>query len=412
MKKLLLLASLLMIGSQFALAQPPGDDGKWGIKFHGFVNVDYMFDSRQTIAAREGHFLLYPKNEVLDANGNDINAVPNFNILAIRTRLKGIISAPDVLGAKTSGVIEGAFFGQSNGDINGFRLRHAFLKLSWKNTFLLLGQYWHPMFLTEVFPGTVSFNTGAPFEPFSRNPQLRLDHKFSNVHLIFVAASERDFASTGPSGTSSIYLRNSAIPMLDLGLKYKTQNVVLGVGGDFKTLRPRLSTTGSDDKSYEADNTITSTSLYAYGKIVAGEFSIKAQGIYGENNYDLLMLGGYAVKSISDATGSEEYTNVKEMSVWTDLAYGKKVLLGLFFGYTANLGTDDPITGAVYARGSNIDNMFRVSPRVVYSVGKVKLAGELEITSTAYGTADEKLNVTNTNNITNARVLLAVFYVF
>jgi hypothetical protein len=99
------------------------DKNKWGIKFGGFVKNDLIYDTRQTVNAREGHFLLYPANENLDIEGTDINGQPNFNMLAIQTRLKGTITAPDALGAKMSGAIEGAFFGHSNADVNGFRLR-------------------------------------------------------------------------------------------------------------------------------------------------------------------------------------------------------------------------------------------------------------------------------------------------
>ena len=175
---------LLAILSISGMAQ---DAKKFGIKFNGFVKSDIFFDSRQTIDAREGHFLLYPQNEYLDFNGADINAVSKFNILSIQTRLKGVITGPDALGAKTSGVIEGAFFGNIASDINGFRLRHAFVKLTWPKSELLVGQFWHPMFVTSCFPGTVSLNTGAPFEPFARNPQIRFSQKFGKFKAIATA---------------------------------------------------------------------------------------------------------------------------------------------------------------------------------------------------------------------------------
>ena len=132
-KHLLILAFILpvMIFSQEAK--------KFGIKFSGFVKTDIFFDTRQTVDVREGHFSLYPKGEYFDINGDDINAKPCFNFLSIQTRLRGKITGPDAFGAKTSALIEGAFFGTSNGDINGFRLRHAFAKLNWTNTDLLVG---------------------------------------------------------------------------------------------------------------------------------------------------------------------------------------------------------------------------------------------------------------------------------
>jgi hypothetical protein len=158
MKKSLFLVLFSVILTATSIAQ---DNNSFGIRFSVFVKTDIFWDSRQTVAAREGHFLLYPQNEKLDANDEDINAKANFNMLSIQTRLRGTITGPDALGAKTSGVIEGAFFGHTSGDINGFRLRHAFVKLNWTRTELLVGQYWHPAFVTYCFPGVVSFNTGA-----------------------------------------------------------------------------------------------------------------------------------------------------------------------------------------------------------------------------------------------------------
>ncbi len=47
---------------------------KFKLKFSGFVKTDIFYDSRQTVSVREGHFLLYPKNELPDPDGADINA--------------------------------------------------------------------------------------------------------------------------------------------------------------------------------------------------------------------------------------------------------------------------------------------------------------------------------------------------
>lgn len=172
--------------------------------------ISYTTPVKQSVWEKD--IFLYPANEALDKNKSDINAAPNFNILSIQTRLIGRITGPDAFDAKTSGIIEGEFFGTSDGDANGFRLRHAYLKLDWERTSLLVGQTWHPMFVVEVFPGVVSFNTGAPFQPFTRNPQIRLTKSFDQLKLIAVAASQRDFQSFGPDASnrsvqSSAYLR-------------------------------------------------------------------------------------------------------------------------------------------------------------------------------------------------------------
>ena len=162
--------AILFIFSYVINAQEKKEEAKFGITLSGFVKTDMFYDSRQTVSIREGHFLLYPDNVSLDADKNDVNAKSGFNILSIQSRLRVTATGPEVIGAKPLGVIEADFFGNENSnfsDVNGFRLRHAFVKLNWESTELLAGQYWHPMFIAESFPGTLSFNTGSPFQPFS-----------------------------------------------------------------------------------------------------------------------------------------------------------------------------------------------------------------------------------------------------
>ena len=407
---------LLVLLVSALIAQTKTEEKKFGIDFSGFVKTDLMFDSRQTVTAREGHFLLFPSPEVLDANGDDINAKANLNMLSIQTRLKGTITAPDAFGAKINGVLEGAFFGHSNGDVNGFRLRHAFVKLTWENCNLLIGQYWNPMFITEVFPGTISFNTGVPFQPFSRNPQIKFTRVAGDVHIGLTAFSQRDFTSTGPNGASSIYLRNSAIPTFDLNIKYVSKNLVAGVGGNFKSLVPKTSViaaAGADSgKTFETDERINSIAFLGFLKVVSDKFTFKVEGVYGGNMTDLLMLGGYAVKSVDLNTGIEEYTSIKTLSAWTEFIYGSAFQVGLFAGYTKNLGADDNIAGSVYARGTNIESIIRVSPRAQYSAGKTRFACEVEFTSAMYGVADVKGKVENSEAVSNLRLLVAAFLFF
>lgn len=379
----------------------------FGISFGGFVKTDIIYDSREVNALREGHFLLYPVEEKKDVTGAILNDRSSFNILSIQTRLTGKITAPDVLGAKTSGVIEGAFFGNVEGDINGFRLRHAFVKLEWESSSLLVGQYWHPMFIAESFPDVVSFNTGAPIQPFSRNPQIRFAQKFGAMSFIATAYTQRDFQSGGPQGSSSIYMRNSGLPGFNVQAQFQLTGLLFGLGGDFKTLKPRT----VSDKNYLTNETVSSYAGMAYGKISSGDFSLKVEGVYGQNLTDLLMLGGYGIYEKSATTGIEKYTATNTYSVWSEIIYGKDVQFALFGGYTKNDGADKPIT-TNYARGFNIDYIYRVSPRLVINSGKFRVAGEVEYTSAAYGTPDTSGKVQNSKEVANLRVLGAVYLFF
>ncbi len=407
MKKAFSILFIISVLSSPVFTQDKSEDS-FGISVKGFVKTDLMIDSRQTITVREGHFLLYPSAEVPDAEGDDINAKPSLNMLSIQSRLTGIISGPDFLGAKTSGVLEGAFFGHSNGDINGLRLRHAFVKLDWGQSSLLIGQYWHPMFITECFPGVVSFNTGVPFQPFSRNPQIRFVHKINDLQLTLVAASQRDFASAGPAGTSSIYLRNSVIPILNANLKYVGNKSAAGVGINLMQLTPRLVT----NLNYIDDNTVTGVSVLGFAKHDFEQLSVKLEGVYGQNLTDLTMLGGYAVTDVDVTTGKMEYTPIKTLSAWVDLSTKGSLQFGLFAGYTKNLGSDDDLTGVYFSRGSNIASVMRISPRCMYTMGKTRFAGEVEYTSAEYGTPNINGEVENTTSVSNIRLLLSSYLFF
>ncbi len=120
-----------------------------------------------------------------------------------------------------------------------------------------------------------------------------------------------------------------------------------------------------------------------------------------------MMIGGYAIASTDEATGVKSYTNYNTFSAWTEIVCGKEFQIALFGGYTKNLGSDDPIAGAVYARGANIDRVIRIAPRVQYQLGKFVLASEVEYSPAAYGSPDSKGKVQNTTTVANTRVLLA-----
>lgn len=404
MKKVILLLSVICFIQSYA--QEKEQTSK--VKFSGYIKTDMFYDTRQTVSSREGHFLLYPAPVKDDAFGNDLNAVSNFNMLSIQTRLTTSFYGPEVMGIKTSGLIEGEFFGHSNTDINGFRLRHALIKLNSAGTEVLLGQYWHPMFVPEVSSGAISFNTGAPFQAFSRNPQLRITQAIGHVNLIAALLSQRDFSSPGPGGSSSQYLRNAALPNLHLQLQLKNENLVAGFGGDYKKIMPRTETV----KGVKTSETLGSLAAIGYLKMNISAITIKAYGSYGENLADMLMLGGYAVKSADTTSGRETYTNMKAFSAWSDLSFGKDLAFGLFLGYTKNLGTNDAIAGQVFSSTGNIDRIFRVSPRVQWRIDNLNFTSELEVTSASFGTPDKMGLVKNTVNAVNTRILLAAYYYF
>lgn len=406
MKKLICYLGLFVFFPFFRT--PAQDNNGFGVKFSGYVNWTAIYDSRQSVNAREGHFLLYPKEELPDPKGNDINAASNFNMAVIMSRLAAKITAPEFLNAKTSGLIEAEFMGNSDNDVNGLRIRHAYLNLDWGSTSLLLGQYWNPMFIPESFPDQIGSNGGAPFQPFARNPQVRLTALYNKFKFIAALMTERDFTSYGPNGSSAEYMRNSAHPAGHVQLQFIENNFMAGAGAEVKSIRPALKT----KTGYENDNRLSSFGIMGFAKAASGLFKFKLQGIYGGNLADLTMLGGYAVTSVDSITLSESYTPTKTFSVWSEAAYGTPLEFGVMAGYTKNLGAGENVKGNYYARGSNIDMIYRIAPRLIYTEGKIKAGLEFEYTAAAYGINDAKGMVTNSKLVPMYRIYTSVYYYF
>ena len=384
------------------------------IRFSGFVKTDIFYDSRQSSAAngiREGHFYLYPDDILYDEAMNDLNANPSFHILNIQTRIRADITGPEAFGAKIAGAVEAEFFGTGESDLNGLRLRHAYVRMEWLKAVLLTGQYWHPMFPAENFPGTVSFNTGAPFVPFSRNPQVRLTLMPGRVNLVLAAYTQRDFTSSGPDGNSSKYIRNSGLPGINFQVKIPAgEHLTAWSGIDYKVIRPEL----KSSSNYGTDATVSGLAAFVNLKLKTRPVNISVMGVYSENGSDMVMLGGYGETGItSELMQTREWTTINSTGFWADIATnGKKAVFGIFSGYSKNLGAKKTITGDVYGRGTDIDYLFRVSPRMVVTEGKLSLAAELENTLAAYGTMEGNATVTDTHKVNNIRLLLSAIYRF
>jgi hypothetical protein len=413
------LALILAVGgaAPFAAGQSEKPASTFGISFSGYVKTDIFYDSRQTVNIREGHFLLYLQGPAPDPLGRDVNAKSSFNILSIQTRLGGKITGPDALGAKTLAYIEAEFFGTSEADLNGFRLRHAYLTLKWKRSELLIGQFWHPMFITDCYPDVVSFNTGAPFEPFNRSPQVRFTRMFGRLSVVATALSQRDFVSNGPQGASSVYLRNAALPELNLKLQYAAANEskktesVAGAGVDVLRLVPRLTTASG----LKTDESVTSLAGMAYVKQKMPKWTVKAEAVYGSNLYHLTMLGGYAVRDVLPVPETDvwSYAPTRVLSLWGEVqTTGQPWQAGIFAGYARNYGARHELTAVNFVRGSTIAQLFRVSPRLLYNVGKIRFAVETELTGAAYGTPDVFGMVQGARFVTNLRALFAAYYFF
>jgi hypothetical protein len=274
--------------------------------------------------------------------------------------------------------------------------------------------------LAENYAGTVSFNTGAPFQAFSRNPQLRLYQDLAPSLWAEVAAvSQRDFSSPGPNGVTSSYLRDAVVPEFTAHLKYFDGGLFATLGAEYKTLRPALSAENTNGDAYVSDATVSSAAFQAALGYTGENFHAKAMGVMGENLADLLSIGGYAVSRYDGTIGGApvvEYTTLGTMQGWIDLQYGDALSFGALVGYAQSSGAEENVVGPVYMQLPDyqfVDAMWRVSPRVKYRSGPTLFGLELEYTAVGYGTpTDANYTIGNATTVANARVIFVATYFF
>jgi len=415
MRRILLLF-LFMPGFLFSQKASDSID----IKLSGFVRGDSWFETRQNYGACEELFTLYPKPEEYDADGNDINAESVSNMTAIASRLRTIITGPEILGAKSMAYAEADF--TSNLGTDGFRFRHAFLQLKWNKAKLLFGRFWHPMFVTDAFPTVIALNTGAPFQVFNRSPQLRYTQRMNKFRIVSALVYQGDYASFGPDNggktSDADFMKNASYPEFNLRLEYLFNGNIFGVGGAYKRIQPRLKTEDVIGVSHETNETVSGSMIMSYMKITSGKFTYKYRVMLGQNVSEHLLFGGYAVSEYDPATGSEEYTPYKHLFTWGNILYGKKLRVGFFGGFAKNLGTTENISTAldnrIFARGAKIDYSYRIAPHVQYTIKNLNLSTELEYTAAAYGfvNPNEKGIVEESEEVSNLRLLLTATYNF
>lgn len=385
----------------------------------GFVRTDVFCDTRENFEVRDGNLTLLPKPERLGENNEDLNENFRMHFLSYVTRLTLKVHGPKIGEANTTGYIEADFFGTNDATAGSINLRHAYVDVDWEKTSVRVGNYWHPMIDADLFPGVTAISIGAPFQPCSRVPQIRLTQRFTQSTSGFISFNMLGSSNVnGPDGMSTKYLNNTGIPEMTAGAKFNIGDFTLGINGEYKILTPRTEYTSLlTGNTVKTDETLASGAINAYLRYKSGDFTAKAFGMYGQNMNDLMMLSGYAVKEIKP-DGEWEYTGTNGMSSWLDLSYGKTTQVGLFFGYAANLGTSDNTEAKYFSRfytsGQDIESAFRIAPRVNFIFGKLNLGAEMEYTSATYGKMNnlDKNSFDDTKSVNNIRAMISVCYNF
>ena len=409
MTKKIILAIALLAATLSAAAQETAPKFKW----YGFIRNYAVADTRESIYGTEDFFYYVPK-DIKMVNGTDLNAQKTFAFAAITSRIGLDVTGYEVSGWNVGAKLEADFYAGVSG-VTGtalLRLRQAYVTLSKGGFSAKIGQAWHPM--AADMPHVFSLNTGAPFGPFSRTPEVVLEGKLSDsVTLTGALLWQMQYTSFGPEGASANYMKYSGIPELYLGLSYKANGFTGRVGVDMLSIRPR-----HNDGTRKVSDRITTVSPFIYLEYTKNLFSIKAKSIFAQAGEHMNLNGGYGVSAVN-SDGSWSYSPTRNSSTWVSLSYGKKLQGVLFGGYVRNFGTKDALVGDLYFSKnsfSNMRQMYRIAPEVIYNLGKVAFGLEYEMTSVQYGEfgAADVYGLANQNIhcVTNHRFQLMVKYTF
>ena len=375
------------------------------VKWYGFIRNYAHVDTHESVAGTADLFNYLPKD-----NDND---AATWHFTAISSRLGADITGYKYKGMTASAKFETDFYNGLSG-VTGTavpRLRQAYVTLGWKDAdglpySLKVGQAWHPM--AADMPDIFSLNTGAPFGPFSRTPLAQFDRSLSDSWSLTAAAVwQQQYTSAGPEGASANYLKYSGIPEIYAGVSYNGSNGLIRLGVDMLSIKPYQS----------KSERLTTVTPFLYAQYAKDLFSVKFKTVYAQTGEQVCLNGGYGLA----ADGG--FTPTTNSSSWISLAYGKDWKWILFGGYVKNFGTTEALANAKdfwFSKNSfsNMNAMYRLTPTVIRSFGKVQLGLEYELTSVQYGDSAKGINL-NTGLfeeglhwVTNNRVQMMLKYTF
>ena len=392
---------------------------RFDYKFYGQVRTDLFYNTRSNSETVDGLFYMYPLDENLDPNGHDLNGVGNGNFYTLYTRLGVDVTGPMLGKAKTSAKVEVDFRG-SGTTYSLFRIRHVYFNLDWGKSALLVGQTWHPLY-GDVAPEILNLNMGAPYQPFSRAPQIRYRFTSNNFMLTAAAIWQSQYLSVGPKTNkpgetstqkSQEFMKKSCVPEFYLGVDYKRPGLIAGAGLHVSSITPRTQSE-TENAIYFVNERVTGISGEAHVKYTKEDWLVSAKTVLGTNLTQTSTVGGYGITSIDEVTGKQQYSPLRTSSTWVNVAYGKKWRPALFFGYLKNLGATKEVPYGALGTGTTLDQLFTGTAELTYNIPHWKFGAEYSLCNAWYGDEfDAKAKAINSHSILNHRIVLVALFQF
>ena len=385
-KYIVILSALLLCGSAFAQEETPSK-----FKLYGFIRNYMAADSRSVNAGTEDLYFYMPK-DISMKDGFDQNDGFNWRFVSLTTRLGLDVSGYKWGSMGVSGKVEADFYALS-GSVAILRLRQAFMKLAWDDSpvGLTIGQTWHPM--AADMPHMNNLETGAPFNPFNRSPQLTVDCALgSGFSLTASMLYLNHYLPTGPAGKSKDYFKYG-LPEFYVGLGYKGGKVVAKAGLDIVNLRPYRTIADwrvqdGDNPTIQVKSLLSTFSPFVFFQFTSGVFQLRAKSILAQSGEHMNLLSGYGVHSFNQ-DGTITYTPMRDWASFMSFSYGKKWQVMCMLGYMKQLGTTKDLTdNKLWINDSAnvaIQQAFRATPTLALNLGKFTVSLEYNLTAAEFG---------------------------
>ena len=380
--------ALLLSSTAFAQEETPAK-----FKLYGFIRNYMVADTRAVNAGTEDLYFYMPK-DISMKDGFDQNGDFNWRFVSLTTRLGLDVSGYKWGSMGISGKVEADFYNLS-GAVPVLRLRQAFMKLTWDDMSLTLGQTWHPM--AADMPHMNNLETGAPFNPFNRSPQAMLDVKLgSDFTLTTGFLYLNHYLPVGPEGKTKDYYKYG-LPEFYFGIGYKSGGFVGKAGLDMVNMRPyRYAESQQMDGSTvtkPARSLLTTLSPFVFLQYTKGLFQVRAKSILAQAGEHMNLLSGYGVASFQATAGQSPkitYTPMQDWASFVSFSYGKKFQVMGMLGYMKQLGTTQDLLSSDYlwintAADTKIQQAFRATPTVAWNLGKFTVSLEYNLTAAEFG---------------------------
>ena len=398
-------------------------------KVYGFIRNYMVFDTREVSAGEQDLYFYMPK-DVKTVDNVDQNAVPSFRMLALTSRLGLDVSGYRIGDTQVSATVEGDFYCM-NGSTATFRLRQAYMGILWDNLvlgdlLLNVGQTWHPM--AADFPHLTNLETGAPFNPVNRSPQVMFHWSVGKFTWTGGILYPMQYLPVGPTSTttpvwfdaagkyipittygttkSADYNKYGMIPEVYLGVSFQSGGFLARAGVDMFSSMPRweapsvrIVDEATRELSYDFNERSTLRArLFAFSPLVFlqythGSFQIKAKSVLAQSGEHMNLLSGYGV-TYNWKRHALEYTPMQDWVSFLSFQAGRKFQFMTMFGYMQQLGT----TKAIFAHQSadrplwlntsadaKIQRAVRATPTLAYNLGKLTFALEYNCTAAWFG---------------------------